>query len=237
MAEKKRFLWQTQNPYVRAREEELLATLAMEKADTVLEVGCGEGANIHNLRAWGCRTRFVGIDYSMDKVTFCRTRNLGNSQFLCGDVLDLPFPDDLFDLISCRDLLHHVNHDRKQAISEMIRVCKRDKKIVIIESNGSKLTLILAALLSSAEKGMIDSTPEKIRRMSKGFEDVATLEGFYMLEPSNLFRVVLHYQYGFPFLSDLRWFGKCLDFVSLAWKRVIREDRWSYIVLVLRKRT
>lgn len=176
-AEKKRFLWQTQNPYVRAREEELLATLAMEEADTVLEVGCGEGANIHNLRALGCRTRFVGIDYSRDRAAFCCSQNRDNSLFLCGDALYLPFPDGLFDFVYCRDLLHHVNHARKKAISEMIRVCKRDAIIVIIESNGRKLTLILWALLSPSEKGMIDSTPEKIKRMSKEYEDIVTLKG------------------------------------------------------------
>ena len=156
--------------------------------------------------------------------------------FLCADALFLPFRDGLFDLVYCRDLLHHVSYDRKKLMSEIIRVCKRDARIAIIESNGKKLTLMLFSILSRAERGMIDSAPEKIKRMIKEFENTVIMDDFFMCEPSNLFRIVLHHRFGLPILADFKWFREFLHYINFASMKVLPENRWAYSVTMLRKR-
>lgn len=50
-AETNRFLWQTGHPYVSLMEKKLLETVEDMLGNLVLEVGCGEAANIINLNS------------------------------------------------------------------------------------------------------------------------------------------------------------------------------------------
>ena len=50
IAEVERFNWQTNNCYVRDKELALIGDITEFKCGNILEVGCGEGANIYNLR-------------------------------------------------------------------------------------------------------------------------------------------------------------------------------------------
>src|SRR5262249_15956958 len=70
--EDERFLWQTTHPLVRGRELAVLESVLEGQPDTVLEVGCGEGANIETLKAHARGVRFTGVDYSRERVAFCR---------------------------------------------------------------------------------------------------------------------------------------------------------------------
>ena len=59
--------------------------------------------------------------------------------FVCGDALSLAFDSDVFDVVFCRDLLHHVDFARKKALEEALRVCKSGGRMIVLESNGRKL--------------------------------------------------------------------------------------------------
>jgi ubiquinone/menaquinone biosynthesis C-methylase UbiE len=58
-----------------------------------------------------------------------KTLGLQNSGFLLSDVEALPFPDDSFDIVSCRFAFHHFPDPRK-ALLEMKRVC-RDTLVLV----------------------------------------------------------------------------------------------------------
>ncbi len=229
-ADTKRFFWQTQNPYVAQKEKELLSIIAQEKAKSILEVGCGEGANIVNLRNEGCSAHFTGLDLSYERVKFCHSLKLKGAHFLCASALNLPFLNNCFDLVFCRDLLHHVE-DKKKVISEMVRVCKSGKKIVFIEGNGRKLTNFVFGMLFPAERGVKDSTPNKLRTLVKNFQHL-NLEKFYTTEASNFFRLLLHYRLGFPALASKTFVRTFLNGLNRLAEKIISSHRYAYLITV-----
>lgn len=84
----------------------------------ILDMGCGPGGNILTLGEFGVVT---GLDISEDALQFARDR--GFKELIQGDVRRLPFPDHSFDLVSCLDVLEHIDDDA-QAIREAFRVLK-----------------------------------------------------------------------------------------------------------------
>ncbi len=105
----------------------LLALCHVEDAREVLDVGCGIGVGpVHVARTYGCRV--VGIDISERMVEWSRRRARearleGLIQLRIGDVLDLPFESDRFDVTMCESVLAFVA-DKERAIAEMVRVTK-----------------------------------------------------------------------------------------------------------------
>src|SRR5208337_2387979 len=124
-ADAARFFNRLRNPWIRAREERLARTLAgiRPQAEKVLEVGCGEGSNLLYLQSLMPHVYFAGIDFSRSKVDFAR-QFFPQGHYHCADALSLPFADASFDLVFCRDLLHHVDFNRKGVMTEMVRVVR-----------------------------------------------------------------------------------------------------------------
>ncbi|MFZ3060195.1 MAG: methyltransferase domain-containing protein [Candidatus Methanoperedens sp.] len=58
-----------------------------------------------------------------------------NTGFLLSDVESLPFPDESFDIVSCRFAFHHFP-DPGKALAEMKRVCK--KRMIIVDGVSSE---------------------------------------------------------------------------------------------------
>lgn len=83
----------------------------------VLDVGCGSGATLAHLsRAVGPVT---GVDVNPRAVEHARSHGVG--PVLTARVERLPFPDDAFDLVTCLDVLEHVEDDGR-ALAELRRV-------------------------------------------------------------------------------------------------------------------
>jgi SAM-dependent methyltransferase len=76
------------------------------RIDSVLDVGCGEGAWFPLLRALRPKLRYLGLDTSDYAVRrFGRARNLRKGSW--GELSELRF-DEPFDLVVCSDTLHYV---------------------------------------------------------------------------------------------------------------------------------
>jgi ubiquinone/menaquinone biosynthesis C-methylase UbiE len=113
--------------YQRQKKEILQKWLAGAR---VLEVGCGSG-ELGNDFCVDFKTEFyLGADYSAGmardaKMVFPKLN------FICADVVNLPFQDHSFDIVHSAFLFHHLKPEiRQKAIMEKLRVSKR---AVIIE--------------------------------------------------------------------------------------------------------
>jgi SAM-dependent methyltransferase len=99
----------------------------------VLEIGLGEGAESERLIRQGAR--WSGVDLTAEAVERVRTRltlrELPYEGLRQGSVLDLPFPDDSFDMVFSHGVLHHVP-EIKQAQSEIHRVLHPAGELVIM---------------------------------------------------------------------------------------------------------
>ena len=84
----------------------------------ILDAGCGTGVNLAWLAEFGDVT---GVDNSPEAIRFCHLRNERNVQE--ASLLDLPYEDGSFDLVTALDVLEHIEDDEK-ALQEIARVCK-----------------------------------------------------------------------------------------------------------------
>jgi ubiquinone/menaquinone biosynthesis C-methylase UbiE len=106
--------------------ESLLAPLSSELSGRlILDAGCGTGANLEFLARYSPDDgRVIGTDLSHTALEFCRER--GHDQLVEASIDSLPFSGDLFDLVTCFDVLvqlHGENADLK-ALHELYRVLK-----------------------------------------------------------------------------------------------------------------
>lgn len=76
----------------------------------VLDVGCGTGAMLSELKSKGFTT--FGIDGSAEALKFCRQRGLTSLQKVDFEK-PLPFGAGVFDTVLCLDVLEHVESDDK----------------------------------------------------------------------------------------------------------------------------
>ncbi len=104
----------------------------------VLDCGCGNGEESILVAKQGA-SRVVGFDLSEVSIGNCRKRATLEgvekaTEFSVGDIEDLQYPDDCFDIAMEYGVLHHVELDR--ALNELSRVIKRDGKIICVEALG-----------------------------------------------------------------------------------------------------
>jgi SAM-dependent methyltransferase len=91
----------------------------------VLEVGCGPGYFGENLRG-RLGVEVVALDASPRMVELARERGL---EALVGDVQELPFPEDDFDVVVANWMLYHVA-DPDLGLSEIARVLRPGGRLV-----------------------------------------------------------------------------------------------------------
>ncbi len=119
--------FQTGNPVVRrlidrfyARVEAEVSVLAPK---TVLDAGCGEGETLERLGSI-LEAEVTGIDLNPDSVEYAAVR-IPSATFLTGDIGELPFEDDSFDLVLCLEVLEHIP-EPGPVLAELSRVCRGD---------------------------------------------------------------------------------------------------------------
>lgn len=113
-----------------------LQHVPVQKNDTILDVGCGGGRNIHTLATTATRGKVYGIDYSPESVAVSRKNNAelissGRVEVELGSVSRLPFPDGMFDLITAVET-HYYWPDPVNDLREVLRVLKPGGRLVII---------------------------------------------------------------------------------------------------------
>jgi len=84
----------------------------------ILDVGCGTGANLQMLGAYGVAE---GVDVSDEALEFCRARGLAKVKH--GAAESLPYEDASFDLVTALDVVEHLDDD-DAGLKEMQRVLR-----------------------------------------------------------------------------------------------------------------
>jgi ubiquinone/menaquinone biosynthesis C-methylase UbiE len=113
-----------------------LAHISIEKHQTILDVGCGGGRTITKLAALATQGKVYGVDYSEESVatskrTNARWMNMGRVEIRHGSVSQLPFSDDMFDLVTAVET-HFFWPNLPADMREVFRVLKPGGKLVVI---------------------------------------------------------------------------------------------------------
>ncbi len=104
----------------------------------LLDVGCGTGELVFKLTGLSYNIKAHGVDISKDMIRIAKSKLRSDViEFKVGDVEDLPYEDEQFDIITCSHSFHHYP-DQRKALKEMHRVLKERGKIMIIDGSRDK---------------------------------------------------------------------------------------------------
>ena len=132
---------------------------------TILDVGCGEGFSLVNLRRNKIGKIYEGVDYSHDAIRLGK-KLYPKLNIKLGNIYELPYKNNAFDLIICTEVLEHLEKPHK-ALSEIKRVAKKN----IILSVPNEPFFILANLLRGKHLGTFGNHPEHINHWTpQGFK-------------------------------------------------------------------
>jgi SAM-dependent methyltransferase len=116
----------------------LYETIAQLKPKAVLEVGCGNGMNLHNIHVLMPEVSLFGIDRSQDQIDYLREINPGlPAEIRIWDVGN-PFPKDFFpfqiDVCYTQAVIMHIKEGDKhrKALVNMFNVAA--KQVVLLEN-------------------------------------------------------------------------------------------------------
>ena len=101
---------------------------------TVLDLGCGTGANLERLLRTGIPvSRYVGVDISPAMLQRARQKFswLKSAEFYIGDIARLSFSDNTFDFALSTWALEHVPQI-EVAVTEALRVLKRGAHLAVL---------------------------------------------------------------------------------------------------------
>jgi ubiquinone/menaquinone biosynthesis C-methylase UbiE len=160
----------------------------VQKHDTVLDIGCGGGRTLSKLAAIVSQGRVYGVDHSKDAVAVASRINrkwidVGRVEIQEGSVSQLPFPQDMFDLVTAVET-HFWWPDLPGDMSEVFRVLKRGGMLIVIaEVYGGAQTKIAKMVekylpLSGMKLLSVDEHRELLA--NAGFSDVQVV-----VEPGN----------------------------------------------------
>ncbi len=97
--------------------------LIPDKISNILDIGCGEGFLVSHLPK---NIKYTGIDHNPESIEIAKSAayQQRETNFLVGNVYKLPFPDKQFDLITCLEVLEHLEAPEK-ALAEIKRMAKK----------------------------------------------------------------------------------------------------------------
>jgi len=115
----------------------------------VLDICCGSGMISEYYAKSGGKV--TGVDLSEEAIERTKARKKRykfEAEFKVANAINLPFPDNSFDIVSVHDGLHHLKEPKK-AVKEMVRVAR--KGVVIIEPAKAFITQISVFLGISSD--------------------------------------------------------------------------------------
>jgi len=100
----------------------------------LLDAGCGTGYWSEHFSALGFR--IYGVDISPEMIDVAQRKSIPNTDFIVGDITNLPFPNEYFDVVTAITVLEFVDEPLR-VVQEMVRCVKKNGIILIAVLNES----------------------------------------------------------------------------------------------------
>lgn len=137
------------------RYDKFLASLVPGEAKEVLDVGCGLGRLAARLAATD--RSITGVDLSPEMIARAKALEdvTGRLRFLCGNFLEIEFPNSTFDCVISAAALHHM--PTETAVERMIRLVRPGGTLVIHDLRSAagvlnRTSLAVAGVVNCVER-------------------------------------------------------------------------------------
>jgi ubiquinone/menaquinone biosynthesis C-methylase UbiE len=134
-------------PGIRALKKAAIARCQIREGMSILDAGCGTGLETVRLaRLVGSSGNVIGLDASRNLLAEASRRAQGSRlpiEYREGDIHQLPFPDNYFDVARAERLFLYLT-DPRQALAELVRVTKSDGSVYVIEPDFETQTINLS---------------------------------------------------------------------------------------------
>ncbi len=121
-------------PDMAAQRRRMLECLNLQRGETVLDIGCGNGFFARDIAALvGQSGKVCGTDGSPDMIGMAREICPGG-EFRACDATEQPFDDAMFDAVTATQVLCYVS-DPGKAIREMHRLLRPGGRLVIMDTD------------------------------------------------------------------------------------------------------
>jgi ubiquinone/menaquinone biosynthesis C-methylase UbiE len=157
-----------------------LAHISVDSRSTVLDVGCGGGRTLGKLAIMAAQGKVYGVDFSEESVAASKRTNAraikkGLVEVRHGSVSQLPFPDNMFDLVTAVET-HFWWPNLDGDVREVFRVVKPGGTFVVIAEvyKGANTAMSRKCEEQAPQTGMIILDIDGHREMlaKAGFRDV-----------------------------------------------------------------
>lgn len=151
--------------------------------ESILEVGCSSG---YFTRCLTSKAKEVyGIDVNGEHINIAKMK-YPNVNFLVSDAGNLPFVDEMFDVVVMLEVFEHVE-DKEKAIREIHRVLKSDGKLILSTPNTGMFTFLDPFNLKITFKKLFPSFTKTIstkiqKYKNTQYRDNLIRHGHYSLE-------------------------------------------------------
>jgi ubiquinone/menaquinone biosynthesis C-methylase UbiE len=134
-------------PGIQALKKAAIERCQIREGMWILDAGCGTGLETVRLaRLVGTSGKVIGLDVSHNLLAEASRRVQGSRlpiEYREGDVQQLPFPDNYFDVARAERLFLYLT-DPRQALAELVRVTKSDGVVYVIEPDFETQTINLS---------------------------------------------------------------------------------------------
>ena len=123
-----------------------------QRSMKLADVGCGAGHYLRSLRKRLDKDiDYTGIDARDYYIALAKKAFPQNAKFQLGDIFDLPFENDSFDIVMCNNVILHLPPAPQKAIEELIRI---SMKYVVIRTIFGERGYIIKGIPRKNEAGL-----------------------------------------------------------------------------------
>ncbi|MFH0876144.1 MAG: class I SAM-dependent methyltransferase [archaeon] len=111
--------------FIRNFNREVLRLASLCRPNKILDAGCGEGFTTVEIGKRFPNAKINAFDIDAEKIVYAKNnKQLKNISYATGDIFDIKFKKDSFDLVVCNEVLEHVK-DYRSALSNIMKVSRR----------------------------------------------------------------------------------------------------------------
>lgn len=163
-----------QGEHARKLYKPIIENLKGKKIHSILDLGCGTGVLLEQIKELNLAEELSGIDISAEMLKIAKSRLGNHATLILGDTEKLPFQDNSFDAIICNDSFHH--YPLPHIVLEEVSRCLRENGILVIgdcwQPTGARQIMNLYMKHSNSGDVKIYSKKEMLQLLSKNFHDI-----------------------------------------------------------------